>query len=63
MGKKISELNLTFETDKPTKNTVRFAEDVDENKDAAVGMIYIKNKFVEQLGNPDGIEVTIRPKS
>jgi hypothetical protein len=55
---KIDEKTITakFVQDKPTKNTVRFAEKGSDH----IGTLYVKNAAYEQLGSPAEIEVTIK---
>ena len=52
------QIERTFNLEKETKRTKRYAE-VGSND---VGVIYIQKHVVAQLGNPDAIVVTIKPK-
>lgn len=52
------QLSATFSKEKETKNTIRFAEDVD-NEAPIVGTIYVQKYALNRLSNPSKIKVTI----
>jgi len=47
-------------TDKETPNTIRFKEVTEKGKAPIIGQIYIPKATLEELDNPDAIEITIR---
>ena len=49
-------LVVTFSFERDTKTTKRYSENSDE---PIVGTLYLKNKAVAELGNPDAVRVTI----
>ncbi|MDP2730586.1 MAG: hypothetical protein Q8O55_08880 [Dehalococcoidales bacterium] len=49
-------LEITFALDKPTKNTIRYAEMSDN---PVVGTLYVQKSAIEKLENPKSIKVTI----
>jgi hypothetical protein len=52
-------LELEFERVRDTKNTVVFAEVVEEDEAAAVGSLYVQKHALPALGKPTRITVTI----
>lgn len=52
-------VEIRFELDRETKNTVRYAEVVDPGEPAVVGTLYVQKYAVERLGNPSSLTVTI----
>jgi len=55
------ELVLTFETERPTKNTVRFEEVTEDDGASAVGTLYVQKWALRDIGRPERIKVTIEP--
>lgn len=49
-------VRVVLERDKETKRTVRYAEQSDNPR---VGMVYVPNGTVAELGNPAAIEITL----
>lgn len=45
--------------EKPTKNKVRFAEPGHAAQSGKVGMVYLPNDTLAELGNPKRIQLTI----
>jgi hypothetical protein len=56
------QLSNTFSTEKPTKNTVKFGEDGDDSK-FIMGTAYVQKRALAEIGNPDKVEVIIKPKA
>lgn len=57
---------LFFQVEQPTKNKVRFAEQPPlDNPEAepAVKWLYITKKRLKELGDPEGLRVTIEPNA
>lgn len=52
-------VSASFDTEKATKNTVRFAEQVPDEEVALIGTLYVPNTTLDALGNPKNIRVTI----
>lgn len=50
-------MEILFEKERDTKNTVRYAEVVPETSDAIVGTLYVRKSVAAGLG--DKIKVTI----
>lgn len=61
-----NEIVLHFKRQRPTKNKILFDEVLGDqawsSKDIAVGSLYVMKETLEMIGNPDELEVTIRPK-
>lgn len=53
------ELTLTFARERETKNTVRFAEVVEEGEKPVVGVIYLQKSILEASGALDAESVTV----
>ena len=51
-------LELTFERERETKNTVRYEEQV-MDAPPVVGTLYLQKYALNRLGNPDCLRVTI----
>ena len=51
-------LELTFERERETKNTVRYEERVTDAP-PVVGTLYLQKYALNRLGNPDCLRVTI----
>lgn len=51
-------LEMTFDLEKETKNTKRYAENVDEGP-PKINTLYIQKWAVRQLGDPKRVKVTI----
>jgi hypothetical protein len=47
-------------SDKETTNTVRFKEVPEKGKAPILGTLYVPKYTLEELDNPDAIEITIR---
>jgi len=60
-----NEIKLVFKKRRDTKRTILFDEQLGEqawsDKDIAIGPLYIQKQALEIIGNPEQIEVTIRP--
>lgn len=52
-------VSLEFEYERDTKNTVRFAETVEDGDPTLVGTLYLQKFANKELGNPERIRVTI----
>lgn len=63
--KEIDKIVLIFTKAYPTKNKIRFDEELGEfawsARDVAVGYIYPYSEAMELIGSPDKIKVTIEP--
>ena len=57
----MAEVKIRFEREKDTKNTVRFAEAAADGDPLVVGTLYVQKFVVKELGQPEAVEVTIRP--
>lgn len=59
------EIKLTFKKRRETKRTILFDEELGEqgwsDKDIAIGPLYVQKQALETIGNPEKIEVTIKP--
>jgi len=59
------EIKLVFKKRRETTRTILFDEELGEqgwsDKDVAVGVLYVQKQALEMIGNPEKIEVTIRP--
>lgn len=55
---KEEKLMVLFDRGKETKNKVRFEERSEEHE-PIVGTLYLHKRYVERLGNPDGVQVTL----
>jgi hypothetical protein len=51
---------VSFEKEKETKGTVRYAEQVEEDSPKVVGTLYLQKPAAEALGNPESLTVTIK---
>lgn len=51
-------LTATFTTEKETKNTIRFAEEVSTDA-PLIGTIYVQKYALNRLSNPSKIRVTV----
>ena len=51
-------LDLSFQRERETKNTVRYEEQVTDAP-PVVGTLYLQKYALNQLGNPDCLRVTI----
>ena len=51
-------LELSFQRERETKNTVRYEEQVTDAP-PVVGTLYLQKYALNRLGNPDGLRVTI----
>jgi hypothetical protein len=58
----MTEVRLSFELERPTKNTVRYQEKPEENSPTAIGTLYVQKWW---LGNPPprSLVVTIEKES
>lgn len=52
---------LTFETEKTTKNTVKFSEVPVKGQPPVCGSLYVQKFAHEQMGEPQRVTVTIEP--
>jgi len=51
-------MELVFERDKETKNTVRFVEQATDQP-PVIGIIYIQKWAMKSLGDPDTLKITV----
>lgn len=56
---KTESLVVTFDRERETKRTVRFAERVDDDAPESIGTVYVQKHALRDLGNPDSIRVTV----
>lgn len=54
-------VTVAFQREKPTPNTVRYAEVVEEGGEKLVGVLYIQKSTATKLGEPEKLLVTIAP--
>jgi hypothetical protein len=54
------EVKVVLEREKETKNTIRFIEP-EGDEPMVIGTLYVQKFALRRMGNPDRIEVTIRP--
>jgi len=61
----VEEITLTFKVRRKTTRAVLFDEQLGEqqwsDQDVAVGPLYVKKQALEMIGNPEKIQVTIKP--
>jgi len=50
---------ITFETEKETKNTIRYSEVPANGEPPKVGTLYLQKWAVQKLGNPKRITVEV----
>lgn len=57
-------ISVLLTEDKTTKRTIRFAEDVKEDKDKILGQIYVPKDTLDKIGYTKGdeLEVTLSVK-
>lgn len=56
------DLTITFTKERETKNTVRFQENLEKDRErGTVGTLYVLQKDLEVIGNPEQLKVTISP--
>lgn len=53
-------IQVQFEQEKETKNTIRFNE-VEGDGPPVIGTLYVQKYILRRLGNPDTLTVTIEP--
>jgi len=60
-----NEIKLVFKKRRETKRTFLFDEELGEqawsDRDIAIGPLYVQKQALETIGNPEKIEVIIRP--
>lgn len=56
----VKELTATFVRERETKNTIRFAEEENQEGPPIVGTIYIQKYALRRIGDPEKIVLTIR---
>lgn len=54
------EIVATFVRERETKNTVRFAEQENEEGPPVIGTVYIQKYALKRLGSPEKLLLTIR---
>jgi hypothetical protein len=54
-------IQAVFEKEKVTPGTIRFKEVTAPGARGVVGSIYVLKSELEKIGNPDRINVTIKP--
>jgi hypothetical protein len=52
-------MELTFEREKETKNTIRFQEVGEADDPKVIGPLYVQKWALKELGNPDSLTVTV----
>ncbi len=61
----MDKITLTFKVRRKTKRAVLFDEQLGDkqwsDQDVAIGPLYVKKQALELIGDPERIEVTIRP--
>jgi hypothetical protein len=55
-------MQITLTREKETKGTYRYTEDGPADTPKATGSIYFQKAFLQSIGNPKQIVVTIEPK-
>jgi len=64
-GNDDNEIKLFFKKRRDTKRTILFDEELGEqawsDKDVAIGPLYVQKQALELIGNPEKIEVILRP--
>lgn len=55
---KESKFEIIFTTERTTKNTIRFQEEL-QFTEAIIGTLYVRKSFLTELGNPQKLKVTI----
>jgi len=64
-GNDDNEIKLIFKKRRDTKRTILFDEELGEqawsDKDVAIGPLYVQKQALELIGNPEKIEVILRP--
>jgi hypothetical protein len=58
---KLDHLRVLLVKQRQTSNTVRFEEVVHPDRHLVMGTQYVQKKALAMIGNPDMIEVVIRP--
>ncbi len=58
-SKSVKTVELEFDMDKETKNTVRFAEQTDGTDTPMLKYMYVQKERLKPLGNPRTLSVTI----
>ena len=53
-----SKFEIIFNTERTTKNTIRFQEEP-QSGEAIIGTLYVQKSFLAKLGNPRKLKVTI----
>lgn len=56
----MAKITITFDKERDTKNTVRFQEQNDQAP--VIGTLYVQKWALNQLGNPQTIQLTIESK-
>lgn len=60
------EIVLTFKRRRPTTNKILFDEVLGDHawssKDIAVGSLYVMKEALKEIGDPEELEVIIKPK-
>ena len=57
-NKNTNTVTVNFEVEKVTKNTIRFAEKI-ENDDAVIGTLYVKKSALSKIGYTDGKKLCV----
>lgn len=52
-------VTVTFERERETKNTVRYAEVTEDGAPTHVGTLYLQKHATHAMGNPENVRVTI----
>ena len=64
-GNDDNEIKLFFKKRRDTKRTILFDEELGEqawsDKDVAIGPLYVQKQALELIGNPEKIEVILKP--
>ena len=59
----MTDVKIRFEREKETKNTVRFSEAAADGDPLVVGTLYVQKFALKELGQPEAVEIIIRPAS
>ncbi len=52
-------VTIIIERERETKRTVRYKE---QGEDGRIGIVYVPKGTLDELGNPDQIELTFSPR-
>lgn len=58
----VTNIVVTFDMDRETKNTIRFVEVVPDGSQHVMGKVYVQKADLEKIGSPKTITVMIQAK-